>query len=208
MEPPYKKIKLDLDGNDCDFDRQREREKARDREKARELWVIQNTMNNDNMKPIDELRNEFVDYSDLTTNEPRYTKNNTIDGPPFYYPLGNIYPYGKLPILHYEDKLIDRDYFYITLRNNQIQYAIQYLQINALKKYLTRNFKNHLFNNPFHYLFRTFYPIDKNLEATIEIIKILIQNYDDYPDLIKELYCPLESNQRYILDLLYTFTHE
>ncbi len=178
MEPPYKKIKIEgvFEGN--------------------EIINI--------YKTVDELRAEFVDYTDNTPNEPRYNKNNMITNF-IYFPLGNIYPYGKLPILHWEDKTVDTDYFCTTLYNNQIQYAIQYLQINALKKYLTRNFKNNLFKNPFHYLFRTFYPIEKNLEATLEIIKILIDNYDDYSDLIKELYCPIESEQRYILNILYAF---
>jgi hypothetical protein len=181
MEPPYKKIKLEgvFEGNEGN--------------KIVKIY-----------KSVDELRNEFVNYTDTTPNEPRWNKNNKLTTF-IFYPFGNIYPYGKLPILSYEDKIVDRDYFCITLYNNQIQYAIQYLQPKALKKILTRNFKNHLFQNPFRYLVRTFYPVNKNLEAAIEIIKILIDNYDDYVELIKELYCPVESEQKYVLDILYTF---
>jgi hypothetical protein len=44
---------------------------------------------NDNKKKISELRNELVDYSDITPNEPRYIKENVLSNEMFY-PFGNI----------------------------------------------------------------------------------------------------------------------
>jgi hypothetical protein len=58
--------------------------------------------------------------------------------------------------------------------------------------------------NPFYQLFYCEYPIKHNLNAAKEIIKILIDNYDNYYDLITNLEEP-KTEDEYILDLLYSF---
>jgi len=164
------------------------------------------------MQTVSELRIKHIDYSDNTPNEPRYTDDNILDDI-VYYPLGSIYPniykniINKLPFLITgEDKHFEEEYFLNNLNKQRIEYAIKYLQINALKKYITKNFKNVLFLNPFTHLFDTKYPIDKNIEATREIIKILIDNYDNYYELITNIYdmC-YKKDKLYIKDLLYEY---
>jgi hypothetical protein len=153
---------------------------------------------------IGELRNKFVDYTDTTPNEPRYIKDNILDSAVFY-PLGNIYPKGKLPILNStDDKTFKEEFFLNNYNMSKIKFAIAYLQPKALQKFMTKNFTNILLGNPFYHLFYTVYPIHKNIEATKEIIKILIDNYDDYYNLITNLRTP-KPEQKYILDLLYSF---
>jgi len=87
-----------------------------------------------------------------------------------------------------------------------------YLQVSALKKYIIKNYTNPIFINPFECLLTTHYPLDKNVETTNEIIKILIDNYDNYYDLIKKFYSNCKSNQsksnedkQYILDMLFSY---
>ena len=148
-----------------------------------------------------------VDYSDTTPNELRYDKNNTVDDIT-YYPLGNRYlnKYNneliKLPLIIPNLKY-DAEKFNNWLITQRIEYAIKFLQINALKKYVIKNYKTPSFQNPFYYLYHTHYPIENNMEMTKEIIKILIENYDDYYVLITNL--PNPKNMKYIKDLLYTF---
>jgi hypothetical protein len=163
---------------------------------------------------VGELRKEFVDYSDNTINESRINKDSEdVRDLQVYYPLGNIYPRGKLPYLFLHDnETTTREIFLNNLRADQIKSAIMYLQVEALKKYIIKNYYNPIFINPFQYLLTTHYPLDKNIEATEEIIKILIENYDNYAELIKKfyLYCKSEQsksneNKQNILDMLFTY---
>ena len=162
---------------------------------------------------VGELRKELVDYSDNTINEKRNNKNNNEFENIIYYPMGNIYPRGKLPyIFLHDDKTITKEIFLNNLRADQIKSAIMYLQVSALKKYIIKNYTNPIFINPFEYLLTTHYPLDKNIETTNEIIKILIDNYDNYYDLIKKFYSYCKSNQsksnedkQYILDILFSY---
>ena len=154
---------------------------------------------------VKELRKELVDYSDNTINEKRDNKDNIV-----YYPLGNIYPRGKLPyIFLHDDKTTTKEIFLNNLRGDQIKSAIMYLQVSALKKFIIKNYTNPIFINPFQYLLTTHYSIDKNVEATNEIIKILIDNYDNYDELIKSFYSYCQSvsneNKEYVLDMLFSF---
>lgn len=162
---------------------------------------------------IGELRNELVDYTDITPNEPRYTKEKIIDATVFY-PLGNIYPrpfnksIDKLPFLHSnDDKEFKKEYFCNQLYSQQIKYAILYLQVDALKKYTVKNHTNVLMQNPFYYLFETIYPICENLNATKQIIRILIDCYDDHCNMIDRMAEYIKPEQKYTLELIYTFLH-
>ena len=154
---------------------------------------------------VKDLRKELVDYSDNTINEKRNHMNNSV-----YYPLGNIYPCGKLPyrFLH-DDETTTKEIFLNNLRGDQIKSAIMYLQVSALKKYIIKNYTNPIFINPFQCLLQAHYPLDKNVEATKEIIKILIDNYDNYVELIRSFcsYCKSapNENKEYVLDMLFSF---
>jgi hypothetical protein len=152
----------------------------------------------------------LVDYSDKTPNEPRYNKDGTLDEI-VYYPLGNIYYNHHHKILmkiphHPFKNEVDQEWFLDRLHESQIRYAIEFLQVGALKKYIIKNYKSVIFTNPFYYLYKTFYPIDndKNMDSANEIIKILIDNYDDYYELITRLPEPYK-NLKYVQELLYSF---
>lgn len=157
---------------------------------------------------VEQYRLNFVDYTDSTPNVPRVISNGTLNKT-VYYPLGNIY-YNvfnkeiiKLPYLNVsEKKEVDEEWFLTRLKDQQIEYAIKFLQIDALKKYIVKNYKSTLFGNPFIHLFYTKYPIDKNIEVTKEIIKVLIENYDDYDKLINEI-GRVKDEQLYIMDMIY-----
>ena len=157
---------------------------------------------------IDELINK-VDYTDLTINEPRINKDGRLEDI-IFYPLGNIY-YNlynkksfKLPLGIDEKSKVEEKWFFSKLKEEQIKYAIQFLQIKALEKYIIKNYKTISFKNPFYYLFYTEYPINKNLKETKQIINILINNYDNYHELILNLRIPKKTD-KYILELLYSF---
>lgn len=158
---------------------------------------------------IKDLR-DLVNYNDKTPNEPRINNNDLIDDKE-YYPLGNTYinKYNNsllyLPsIVINNESLVDKEWFERRLKDQQLQYAIQYLQVNALEKFIVKNYKSILFTNPFYQLFYTEYPINKNMEATEKIINILIQNYDNYYELIDNL-IPPKKEQQFILNLMYSF---
>lgn len=161
---------------------------------------------------IEELRNELVDYTDTTPNEPRYIKPNILDDTVFY-PLGNQYyntytkdkKFIKIPAYATPDtNEIKKELFINKLNFDRISYAIKFLQVEALKKYVIKNYKSVLLSNPFSLLYFTFYPVNENMEATKEIIKILIENYDDYYELISNLGL-LDKSKEYIYDLLLSF---
>jgi hypothetical protein len=133
---------------------------------------------------IKEWREQLVDYTDNTPNEPRYIKKDILDDT-IYYPLGNIYynKYNKqlirLPLYCSNDTaIIKKELFENKLNYDRITYAIKFLQVDALKKYIIKNYKSVLLPNPFAELYYTVYLISENLEATKEVIKILINNYD------------------------------
>lgn len=127
-----------------------------------------------------------------TPNETRIGGENI----PEYYPLQDLYPnlyreertLALLPhVLVSEDKLVTQEWFQERLQEDRIRYAITYLQVQPLKKYIQKNFKSMLFVNPFFYFTKCAYPIEKNLEVFQEIVEILIYNYDDYQDKIEIL---------------------
>lgn len=155
---------------------------------------------NDNKKNISYLRDELVDYSDTTPNEPRYIKENVLSNEMFY-PFGNIYPVGKIPTYLNDTGLIDIDMFKNKIYSDRIINAIKYLQVNALKKYVIKNLKTILLPNPFYILYNTKYPVILNEDVVKQIIEILIENYDDYYNLITSI---SESNE-YINELLYSY---
>ena len=167
----------------------------------------------DNKISVGELRKEFVDYSDNTINESRINKDSKdVRDLQVYYPLGNIYPCGKLPYLFlHDDETTTREIFLNNLRADQIKSAIMYFQVAALKKYIIKNYTNPIFINPFQYLLTTNYPIDKNIKVVEEIIKIIIDNYDDYVELIKRFYLYSKSiqsvndNKECILNMLFSY---
>ena len=162
------------------------------------------------MQTVRELRDELVNYSDMTPNEPAFTQDNVLSTD-IFYPLGNIYPFNhvntKLPMLcTNEENTFVKEYFCNQLYSQQIKYAIRYLQIGALKKFISKNKTNVLLPNPFSYLFETVYPVDKNIDITKQIIQILIDNYDDHYNMIMILtQWNHKPEQKYILELLYTF---
>jgi hypothetical protein len=155
---------------------------------------------NDNNKKISELRDKLVDYSDITPNEPRYIKENLLSNEMFY-PFGNIYPVGKIPTYFNDTGLIDINMFKNKIYSDRIINAIKYLQVNALKKYVVKNLKTILLPNPFYILYNTNYPVILNEDVVKQIIEILIENYNDYYNLITSIY---ESNE-YITELLYSY---
>lgn len=163
------------------------------------------------MNTIEYLRNNLVDYKNQTPNEARYKKDGLLEST-IFYPLGNMYynkyrnnQHLKIPSLCCrETDVVEEQWFLDRLHDQQIEYAIKYLQVETLQKYIIPNYKSVLFKNPFYQLFYTYYPIDTNLQATQEIIKILIDNYEDYYDLITTIKSPSKETE-YILEILYTF---
>jgi hypothetical protein len=141
---------------------------------------------------VHELRAR-VDYSDNTPNEPRIYKCGEYTDD-VYYPLGNMYPnpspfrteLTRLPttICGDENTNMSPDRFDDYLHMQQIQYAITHLQVAALRARITRNYTHPVLTNPFMLLMRTKYPVSQNLDAVRDIVKILVENYDDYLDMI------------------------
>ncbi len=162
------------------------------------------------MNTVEYFRNKYINYNNQTPNEPRYKKDGLLDDIT-YYPLAftyyNIYNKNllKLPFITApENKEVEEKWFLNRLHDQQIDYAIKFLQVEALKKFIIKNHKSVLFVNPFYQLFYTHYPVDKNLEAAKKIIQILIDNYDDHYELITKLSLP-NKEMIYIMDLLYEF---
>ncbi len=159
-------------------------------------------------KPVSEWMDLLVDYTNNTPNEPRFTKDGILDTK-IFYPLGNIYynkynfQESKLPAsITIKSAQCNKDKFLSHLKDDQIRYAIAFLQIEALKTHLTKNYKSVCLTNPFLLLLHTIYPVIKNLEAIKEIIKILIENYDDYYELMTA-YQYKKSDE--LIELLYAF---
>lgn len=159
---------------------------------------------------VEFFRNKYLDYSNQIPNEPRIKKDGNIDEI-IFYPLTNTY-YNiynkeliKLPFVPtLENKQVEEKWFFERLYAQQIEYAIKFLQVESLEKYIIKNYKSLLLNNPFYQLFYVNYPIDKNIEASKQIIMILIDNYDDNYELITQITLP-KKEQEYILDLLHSF---
>ena len=153
-----------------------------------------------------------VDYSNTTQNELRFYENEQDFR--IYYPLGNVYPdkYNeqllKLPFTcSSENRIVEKEWFHERLQDQQIEYAIKYLQVDALKKFVKRNHTSVLFMNPFFHLFYTIYPIQKNIEATKQIIQILFDNYDDHYNLITKLQF-VKQEDKFVLNLMYDLLPE
>lgn len=114
-----------------------------------------------------------------------------------YYPFAGKYPFThikdkttniiQLPNIMTFVKQIEKDWFEARLKEQLIEYAIKYLQIEPLKKYIIKNFKSGLFHNPFYMLNSCIYPLKYNIKAYIDIAKILIDNYDNASELIYNL---------------------
>lgn len=162
------------------------------------------------MNTVEFFRNKYLDYSSKIPNEPRIKKDGNVDDI-IYYPLANTYyniynkeliklPFVPIP----ENKQVEEKWFFERLYQQQIEYAIKFLQVESLEKHIKKNYKSLLLTNPFYQLFYVNYPIDKNIEASKQIIKILIDNYDDYYELITQITIS-KKEQEYILDLLYSF---
>ena len=108
-----------------------------------------------------------------------------------------------MPITHIKEYyLVEEKWFYDRLTEQRIRYAIQYLQIYALQKYIIPNYKSIFMMNPFYDLFNIKYPIVKNTDAFIQIVKILLNNYEDYMDLISK--CPKTDKNKYIYEIIYS----
>lgn len=168
-------------------------------------------------KTICELRLELTDHTNTTPNEKRYIIDGILDDQ-VYYPLADQYISGissstsknisnipiKLPVLCTKETTeIDKDKFLNKLNSDRINYAIRYLQIGALKKFIIKNYKSPLLINPFIQLYYTIYPVNLNTDAAREVIKILIENYDDHYELITSLYG--DKGKEHITELIYSF---
>lgn len=161
---------------------------------------------------------EQIDYSDKTPNIHMITKFDVLDTLK-YYPLGNFYPNPYIKINNYTQSVqliqlptilsslknskVKKSWFYTKLQDEQIKYSIIFLQVEPLKKFISKNYKSIQIINPFYYLFETFFPVDKNMDMVKKIILVLIENYDDHLDLIRKITCSKE--KYYILELLYGF---
>lgn len=154
-------------------------------------------------KNVQYWREKLVDYTDMTPNEPRYNADGLLDDIT-YYPLGNRYPnkytksLSELPLCFAEQST--EEWFIGRLNEMRIELSIKYLQVKALKKYIIKNYKSILIPNPFNLLSYTEYPADKNKDAFNEIVKILINNYDNYIELI----CQIKGNN-IVVNYLYEY---
>lgn len=157
-------------------------------------------------KTIGELRLELTDHTNTTPNEKRYITDGILDDR-VYYPLADQYISNipiNLPVFCTKETTeIDKDKFQNKLNSDRINYAIRYLQVEALKKFIIKNYKSPLLINPFIQLYYTTYPINLNTNATKEVIQILIENYDDHYELITSLYG--DKGKEHITELIYSF---
>ena len=104
----------------------------------------------------------------------------------------------RLPRINFRQH-ITKSEFIQTLEEQQIIYAIKHLQVNALKKYIKKNFIRGQLVNSFEELLNSVYPIDKNKEAAIAIIRLLIiDHYDDFVQLM----CLLRTTNKPVLELM------
>ena len=120
---------------------------------------------------------ELLKNDDKTPNEKRFLKNDEIDDFVFY-PFANIYN-RQLPIFYSKDlneKYITLDSAKETLVKNQLKYAVTYLQVNALKKFISFNPETNLYLQLFTCCK---YPYENNKQAYYDILNILALNYDN-----------------------------
>ena len=122
-----------------------------------------------------------ISDSNKIPNEPRYTSKGILEEN-VYYPLDDIYYYNneliKLP-RQFNKEIHNEEKFNKILIEQRIKYAIKFLQITSLKKYIIKNYK-HEYLDIFYYLCELNYPIAENIDAFREIVNILIENFDDY----------------------------
>jgi hypothetical protein len=140
-----------------------------------------------------------VDYSDKTPNELRFVKDGTPDAC-IFYPRGNIYKKTPakadspdktvhLPHLFRGQSIPDKKWFLERLYADQIEYAVRYLQTEALRFHIKRDQKNMFVTNPFFHLLYAHYPIELNKTAALDVIQVLIENCSDHVNMINELRC-------------------
>lgn len=124
-------------------------------------------------------------YQDKTPNEKRFISEGALDEN-IYYPLGNTYfiynSLKQIPLMKKSELEFEK-----FLKTEQIEYAVKFLQIEALKKFITKNYIHHnRFENPFFMFRYSNYPIEHNIDAFKQIVQILIDNYDNWIELIKK----------------------
>jgi hypothetical protein len=168
---------------------------------------------------IDEWRHIYS-IDDKTPNEKRFINENIYDER-IFFPYASVYPFVNpgvflehiiLPVLHLKnEEMIKKDYFEFTLKHQQIDYAVMYLQIEVLKKFIHSN-KDCLskyFKQIFVSLFSCVYPYKYNQSAYNEIAKILFENCDDAIAIILSLqnYPFLDKKKDYkdVIQLLFDF---
>lgn len=131
---------------------------------------------------VNDFNDKIIEYnSDKTPNEPRYISEGVLD-PIVYYPLNDIY-YCNSELIKLPCKLFPEEQLNTFLITERIIYAIKFLQIEALKKYIIKNYKC-TYLDIFYYLKEIKYPIEENIDAFREIVNILVENYDDYSESI------------------------
>jgi len=115
-------------------------------------------------------------------NESRYISKGILDEI-VYYPLDDIYYYKneliKLPFRRFNKEILSEEKFNKLLTSQRIEYAIKFLQITSLKKYIIKNYKDE-YLDIFYYLSELKYPIEENIDAFREIVNILVENFEDY----------------------------
>jgi hypothetical protein len=153
---------------------------------------------------------EIYEIKERIPNEAIYVAADKLFDEQFY-PLANIYPYHvknrklfSLPFC-FSDALITEESFKNKLHESQIEYAISFLQPNALKKYMQDGCYFDSERNPFLFLLNCQLPyIGPNKEAYKKIAEILIEKYSNYVDLISRLnniysYC---LNRKYVNEIM------
>lgn len=143
--------------------------------------------------PNEELY-EMHKIIDNTPNEMRFISDNKYDAM-IFYPFANQYPLflngnrslvtlpNDIAINNSIEYAVDK--FENILRDQQIIMAIKFLQVNALEKFISKDYKFISSDvNPFKILFHSIYLYKYNSHAYLEIGKILIENYSDASDKI------------------------
>ncbi len=150
-----------------------------------------------------------IKSDDRTPNEKRYIDKN-IYHDVIFFPKANIYPSfnnnSELLTLPYTGiskmSKVNIDWFLNLLKDQQIEYAIKYLQINALKQLLIPGEYN-----VFLHLINCKYPYEHNIEAYNEIILILLERCTNPVKQINELIqqkVNIQETYKHIFELLFS----
>jgi hypothetical protein len=154
----------------------------------------------------------FVDQSDKTPNEHRSTSISSKEET--FFPFANLYPGRHNDLISLPRDVDNKLYpdialFLHDLKEQQILYAIRYLQVAALKQFLVKNFFSTRLTNPFETLLYVMYCPRQNIDAFKEIIQVLIDRYDDWYRLIKALkpsnLLLFQSYDNFVIEVLYSF---